>query len=91
MVTVATLLFAQHYKASSCLILSQISHNLQEIVIIINPFNHERTIRKTGIHAKYGILMKYRNLYYYTPIKRCCWCFCWGFFCCFLFVFSLIS
>ena len=70
MVPVATLLGAQHYKASTGFSsltnhASLTSHNYQKkSLIIINVYIDRRTEWKTGIHAKFVILLKYRNYYY---------------------------
>ena len=76
MVPVATLLGAQHYKAST----GFSSHNkylttniatltnikkVRKSPIIINVCIHRRTVWKTGNYAKYVILLKYRDYYYY--------------------------
>ena len=74
MVPVATLLSAQHYKASAGFSsltnhASLTSHNEQKKkkkrLIIINVCIDRRTEWKTGIRAKFVILLKYRNYYYY--------------------------
>ena len=72
MVPVATLLGAQHYKASTGFSsltnhASLASHNEQKkkSLIIINVCIDRRTEWKTGIRAKFVILLKYRNYYYY--------------------------
>ena len=78
MVPVATLLGAQHYKASTGFSsltnhASLASHNEQtkkkkkkkKSLIIINVCIDRRTEWKTGILAKIVILLKYRNYYYY--------------------------
>ena len=75
MVPVATLLGAQHYKASTGFSsltnhASLTSHNEQKkkkkkSLIIINVCIDRRTEWKTGIRAKFVILLKYRNYYYY--------------------------
>ena len=76
MVPVATLLGAQHYKAStgfsspniycktnipSLTNKSKKKNNLITIIVCI----HRRTIWKIGRHDKYVILLKYRKCYYY--------------------------
>ena len=77
MVPVATLLGAQHYKASTGFSsltnhASLTSHNekkkkkkKKKSLIIINVCIDRRTEWKTGIRAKFVILLKYRNYYYY--------------------------
>ena len=76
MVPVATLLGAQHYKASTGFSsltnhASLASHNEQKkkkkkkkSLIIINVCIDRRTEWKTGICAKF-VILKYRNYYYY--------------------------
>ena len=76
MVPVATLLGAQHYKASTGFS-SPNKHRTTIIAIltkspkkkfspiIINVCIHRRTVWKTGNYAKYLILLKYRDYYYY--------------------------
>ena len=74
MVPVTTLLSAQHYKASTGFSSPSIYHTTniasltnksdKSLIIIIVCF-HRRTIWKIGSHAKYVILLKYRNYYYY--------------------------
>ena len=76
MVTVATLLGAQHYKASTgfsspnkyrtthIATLTNIK-KVRKSLIIINVCIHLRTVWKTGNYAKYVILLKYRDYYYY--------------------------
>ena len=76
MVPVATLLGAQHYKASTgfsfqntyCTTnfatLAKINKS-EKSLIIINVCIHRRTVLKTGSYAKYIILLKYRDYYYY--------------------------
>ena len=77
MVPVATLLGAQHYKAStgSLLLTKYGTTNLatpakinksEKSPIIINVCIHRRTVWKTGSYAKYAILFKYRDYYYYN-------------------------
>ena len=80
MVPVATFLGAQYYKASTGFSSPnkyrttnietltknkspKITH--KESAIIINVCNHRGTVWKTGNHAKYVILLKYRSYYYY--------------------------
>ena len=77
MVPVATLLGAQHYKASTGFSSpNKQSHNYlrntcknkqvrKKSPIIINVCIHMRTVWKTGSYAKYVILLKYRDYYYY--------------------------
>ena len=73
MVPVATLLGTQHYKASTGFSsltnhASLTSHNekkKKKSLIIINVCIDRRTEWKTGIRAKFVILLKYRNYYYY--------------------------
>ena len=76
MVPVATLLGAQHYKASTGFsspktyrtinfaTLAKINKS-EKSPIIINVCIHRRTVWKTGSYAKYVILLKYRDYYYY--------------------------
>ena len=76
MVPVATLLGAQHYKASTdfsspnkyrttnIATLTNIK-KYEKSLIIINVCIHRRTVWKTGNLAKYVILLKYRDYYYY--------------------------
>ena len=76
MVPVATLLGAQHYKASTgfsspnkyrttnIATLTNIK-KVRKSPIIINVCIHRRTVWKTGNYAKYVILLKYRDYYYY--------------------------
>ena len=76
MVPVATLLGAQHYKASTgfsspnkyrttnIATLTNIK-KVRKSPIIINVCIHRRTVWKTGNFAKYFILLKYRDYYYY--------------------------
>ena len=76
MVPVATLLGAQYYKASTGFssphkfrttnnaTLTKQSKS-EKSLIIINVCIHRRTVWKTGNHAKYVILLKYRDYYYY--------------------------
>ena len=76
MVPVATLLGAQHYKASTgfsspnkyrttnIATLTNIK-KVRKSPIIINVCIHRRTVWKTGNYAKYVILLKYRDNYYY--------------------------
>ena len=72
MVPVTTLLGAQHYRASTGFSsltnhASLTSHNekKKKSLIIINICIDRRTEWKTGIRAKFVILLKYRNYYYY--------------------------
>ena len=72
MVPVATLLGAQHYKASTGFSSNKhrttITNKKSEkklSPIIINVCIHRRTVWKTGNYAKYVILLKYRDYYYY--------------------------
>ena len=76
MVPVATLLGAQHYKASTgfsspnkhrTTIIAILSKSPKKKLspIIINVCIHRRTVWKTGNSAKYVILLKYRDYYYY--------------------------
>ena len=80
MVPVATLLGAQHYKASTGFSsltshASLTSHNEQQqqqkkkSLIIISDCIDRRTEWKTGIRAKFVILLKYRNYYCYYSVK----------------------
>ena len=83
MVPVATLLGAQHYKASTCFsstnkyrttniaTLTNIK-KVQKRPIIINVCSHRRTVWKTGNYAKYVILLKYRDYYYYYYYYNVC-------------------
>ena len=76
MVPVATLLGAQYYKASTgfsssnqyCTIniatLTKIKKS-EKSLIIINVCIHWRIVWKSGNYAKYVILLKYRDYYYY--------------------------
>ena len=76
MVPVATLLGAQHYKASTgfsspnkyrttnIATLTNIK-KVRKSLIIINVCIHRRAVWKTGNYAKYVILLKYRDYYYY--------------------------
>ena len=76
MVPVATLLGAQHYKAgtgfsspnkyrtTNIAILTKIKKS-ENSPIIINVCIHRKTVWKTDNHAKYVILLKYRDYYYY--------------------------
>ena len=76
MVPVATLLGAQHYKASTgfsspnkyrttnITTLTNIK-KYEKSPIIINVCIHQRTVWKTGNYAKCVILLKYRVYYYY--------------------------
>ena len=76
MVPVATLLGAQHYKASTgfsspnkyrttnIATLTKIKMS-ENSPIIIYVRIHRRTVWKTGNYAKYVILLKYRDYYYY--------------------------
>ena len=73
MVPVATLLGAQHYKASTgfssltnhASLTSHTQKKKKKSLIIINVCIDWRTEWKTGIYAKFVILLKYRNYYYY--------------------------
>ena len=76
MVPVATLLGAQHYKASTgfsspnkyCttnIATLRKNKSLKKSLIIVNVCIHRRTVWKTGNYAKYVILLKYRDYYYY--------------------------
>ena len=77
MVPVATLLGAQHYKASTgfsspnkyrttnIATLTKIKKKSEKSPIITNVCIHRRTEWKTGNHANYVILLKYRDYYYY--------------------------
>ena len=77
MVPVATLLGAQHYKASTGFSspntyrttnfakLAKNKTSPKKSPIIINVCIHRRTVWKTGSYAKYVILLKYRDYYYY--------------------------
>ena len=75
MVPVATLLGAQHYKASTGFsfpnkyrttnIATLANIKSPKKVQIINVCIHRRTVWKTGNFAKYVILLKYRDYYYY--------------------------
>ena len=75
MVPVATLLGAQHYKASTGFsapnkyrttnIATLTNIKVRKSPIIINVCIHLRTVWKTGNYAKYVILPKYRDYYYY--------------------------
>ena len=76
MVPVATLLGAQHYKASTGFSSPNkyrttniaTPTNIKKVrksPIIINVCIHRRTVWKTGNYAKYVILLKYRDYYYY--------------------------
>ena len=81
MVPVATLLGAQHYKASTGFsspntyrttnfaTLAKINKSEKKSPIIINVCIHRRTVWKTGSYAKYVILLKYRDYYYYYCVK----------------------
>ena len=98
MVPVATLLGAQHYKTSTGFSsltnhASLTSHNEQKkkkkSLIIINVCIDRWTEWKTGIRAKFVILLKYRNYYYYYKQCLCLFVFCCCFFCCF-FLFSVL-
>ena len=76
MVPVATWLGAQYYKASTGFSSPNKCHttNIATLTqkkvrkkspIIINVCIHWRTVWKTGNHAKYVILLKHRDYYYY--------------------------
>ena len=77
MVPMATLLGAQHYKASTgfsspnkyrttnIATLTNIK-KVRKSPIIINVCFHRRTVWKTGNYAKYVILLKYRDYYNYN-------------------------
>ena len=76
MVPVATLLGAQHYKASTGfsspnkyrttnIATLTNKQKVRKSPIIINVCIHRRTVWKTGNYAKYVILLKYRDYYYY--------------------------
>ena len=76
MVPVATLLGAQHYKASTGFsspykyrttnIATLTKHKkVRKSPIIINVCIHGRTVWKTGNYAKYVILLKYIDYYYH--------------------------
>ena len=65
MVPVATLLGAQHYKASTGFSSLTNEQKKKKSLIIINVCIDRRTEWKTGIRAKFVILLKYRNYYYY--------------------------
>ena len=77
MVTVATLLGAQHHKASTGFsspnitqltsqhLQKQKSEKKKKSLIMISVCIHQRTVWKTGSDAKYVILLKYRDYYYY--------------------------
>ena len=76
MVPVATLLGAQHYKASTGFSSPNKYHttniatltNIKKVrksPIIINVCIHQWTVWKTGNYAKYVILLKYIDYYYY--------------------------
>ena len=81
MVPVATLLGAQHYKASTgfsspnkyrttnIATLTNIKKS-EKSLIIINVCIHRRTVWKTGNYAKYVILLKYRDYYYYYVCQQ---------------------
>ena len=79
MVPVATFLGAQHYKASTgfhspnkhrTTIIATLKKVQQKLSpIIINVCIYRRTVWKTGNYAKYVILLKYRNYYYYADAK----------------------
>ena len=74
MVPVATLLGAQHNKASTGFssptkyrttnIALLTKRSPKKCLIIINVCIHRRTVWKIGSHAKYVILLKYRDYYY---------------------------
>ena len=71
MVPVATLLGSQHYKASTGFSSPNKYHTTNfatltkiKSLIIINVCIHRRTLCKIGSHAKYVILLKYRDYYY---------------------------
>ena len=75
-VPVATLLGAQHYKASTGFSspnkyrttnITTLTKKVKKkrSLIIINVCIHQRTVWKTGSYAKYIILLKYRDYYYY--------------------------
>ena len=75
MVPVATLPGAQHYKASTGFS-SPNKHRTTNIEIltikspiIINVCIHHKTVWKIGSHAKYVILPKYRDHYYYCTAR----------------------
>ena len=71
MVPVATLLGAQHYKANTGFSFpnkyrtTNIATLTKKSPTMINVCIHWRTVWKIGSHAKYAILLKYRD--YYTP------------------------
>ena len=72
MVPVAALLGAQYYKArtgfsspNKCRTtnIATLTKKSEKSPIIINVCIHRRTVWKTGNHAKYVILLKYRDYY----------------------------
>ena len=74
MVPVATLLGAQHYKASTgfsspnkhrTTIIATLKKRQKKVRSDNNVCIHRRTVWKTGNYAKYVILLKYRDYYYY--------------------------
>ena len=80
MVPVATLLGAQHYKASTAFsspniyrttnfsTLAKKINKSEESPIIINVCIHRRTVWKTGSYARYVILLNYRDYYLFIII-----------------------
>ena len=84
MVPVATLLGAQHYKASTgfsspnkyrttnIATLTKINKKSEKSPIIINVCIHRRTVWKTGNYAKYVILLKYRDYLVIILIIKAC-------------------
>ena len=74
MVSAATLLGAQHYKASTGFSspnkyrttnIAKLTKKVRKNLIIINVCINRRTVWKIGSHAKYIILLKYRDYYYH--------------------------
>ena len=81
MVPVATLLGAQHYKASTGFSspnkyrttnMAKLTNikKVRKSPIIINVCIHRRTVWKTGNYAKFVILLKYRDYYYYYVCQQ---------------------
>ena len=52
------------------LTLQHLHKKVQKIPIIINVCIHRRTVWKTGNYAKYVILLKYRDYYYYYVCQQ---------------------
>ena len=84
MVPVATLLGAQHYKTSigfsspnkyrTTNIATLTQKSPKKSLIITNVCIHRRTVWKIGSHAKYVILLRYRDYYYYDYKNVQCAC-----------------